>query len=88
MLPPVLGAALLAASLSYVESSQGLVDAPRFEAGNTEFEMADLNGDGYLDLVSIGDHGNPLIGAQEEGIMAWLGDGHGGWAYSHAGELG
>ena len=88
MLPPVLGAALLAASLSYVESSQGLVDAPRFEAGNTEFEMADLNGDGYVDLVSVGDHGNPLIGSQEEGVMTWLGDGHGGWAYSHAGELG
>jgi hypothetical protein len=88
MLPPVLGAALLAASLSYVESSQGLVDAPRFEAGNTEFEMADLNDDGFLDLISIGDHGNPLIGSQEQGVMTWLGDGRGGWTYRYAGNLG
>ncbi len=88
MLPPLLGSALLAASLAYVDSSQGLLGTPTFESGNTEFEMADLNGDGYVDLVSIGDHGNPLIGAQEEGVMVWLGDGHGGWTYRRAGELG
>jgi hypothetical protein len=88
MFPHLLGAALLAASLSYVESSQGLLDTPRFEAGNTEFEMADLDGDGFLDLASIGDHGNPLIGSQEQGVMAWLGDGRGGWTYRHAGDLG
>ncbi len=88
MLPPLVGAALLAASLSYIESSQGLLDTPRFEAGNTEFEMADLNGDGFVDLISIGDHGNPLIGSQEQGVMAWLGDGRGGWTYRHAGDLG
>ena len=88
MLPTMLGTALLAATLAYVDSSQGLLDTPRFEAGNTEFEVADLNGDGFVDLVSIGDHGNPLIGSQEQGVMAWLGDGHGGWTYRRAGELG
>lgn len=88
MLPSLAGAALLAASLAYVESSQGLLDNPAFESGDTEFEMADLNGDGFVDLVSIGDHGNPGIGSQEEGVMVWLGDGRGGWTYRHAGELG
>lgn len=73
--------------LSYVESSTGL-EPPALEGGYTEVEMADLDGDGNVDLVSVGDHGNPLVNAQEEGIMVWFGDGTGRWSYARFGHLG
>ena len=62
----VLGAALAVATataqtLSFVERSSGL-SQPGLEAGNTELEFWDVNGDGHPDLVSFGDHGNPGIG--------------------------
>lgn len=76
-----------AQSLTYIESSSGL-KPPTFDGGDTEFEMADLNQDGQIDLVSVGDHGNPLIGTDEEGIMVWLGDGLGQWTWRHYGHLG
>lgn len=75
-------------TLSYIDCSTGLIDQPPWEDGDTEFEMEDLNGDGNVDLISIGDHGNPLIGSGEQGIMVWLGDGRGNWSYRHAGNLG
>ena len=56
------------AQLSYVESSQGL-DAVAFDGGLTEVEMGDVNGDGHVDLVTIGDHGSPDIGTPQHGIM-------------------
>lgn len=65
-------------SISYVESSQGLVP-PQLDAGRTELEMADVNDDGDIDIISIGDHGNPING-QEYGIMVWFGDGTGSWS--------
>lgn len=65
-------------SLSYTESSQGLVP-PQLDGGRTELEMADVNNDGEIDIISIGDHGNPING-QEYGIMVWFGDGAGGWS--------
>lgn len=66
------------APLTYVESSTGL-DVIRWESGPTEVELADLNGDGDLDIVSIGDHGNPLVNSEEQGLMVWFGDGTGTW---------
>ncbi len=77
-----------ARALSYVECSAGLVDQPAWEAGNSEFEMEDVNGDGHVDLVSIGDHGNPLISSGEQGLMVWFGDGRGNWVHGHAGAFG
>ena len=73
-------------TLSYVESSTGL--SLQLEAGRTELEFADLNADGNPDLISVGDHGNPLINSQEHGIMVWFGDGAGSWTLSQTGELG
>lgn len=75
-------------AIAYAECSAGLVDQPLWESGDTEFELEDVNGDGHVDLVSIGDHGNPLIQSGEQGLMVWLGDGLGHWTYRNAGNFG
>jgi hypothetical protein len=79
----VLSAVLLTAgsvrALSYVESSNGLSD-PGLESGRSELEFADINNDGNVDILSIGDHGNPYVGTQEHGVITWFGDGQGNWS--------
>lgn len=65
-------------SLNYIESSQGLIP-PNMEGGRTEIEMFDINRDGKLDLLSIGDHGSPYVNTDQHGIMVWFGDGRGNW---------
>ncbi|MFB3909098.1 MAG: FG-GAP-like repeat-containing protein [Candidatus Eisenbacteria bacterium] len=75
------------ADLQYVESSTGLTP-PELEAGRTEVEFSDVNADGRLDLVSIGDHGNPYVNTDEHGIMVWFGDGLGGWSCFQTGQFG
>jgi hypothetical protein len=50
--------------------------------------MADINLDGHIDLVSIGDHGSPFIGTQEHGIMVYYGDGEGRWSVYQNGNFG
>ncbi|GAB4368704.1 MAG: hypothetical protein Kow0042_09990 [Calditrichia bacterium] len=71
----------------YVESSQGL-QTPALEGGRTELELADVNNDGHLDILSIGDHGSPFINTQEHGIMVWFGDGAGQWSVFQYGNFG
>lgn len=72
-------------TLTYVESSNGL-EPPYWEGGHTELEMGDVNADGLLDIVSIGDHGSPLY--DYYGIMVWFGDGAGNWVREMAGDFG
>lgn len=74
-------------SLQYVESSDGLIP-PELESGRTEVEMADVNADGKLDLVCIGDHGSPYINTDEHGVMVWFGDGTGSWSVHQTGDFG
>jgi hypothetical protein len=74
-------------SLSYVQSSTGLGN-PEMDGGRTELEFADVNGDGHIDLLSIGDHGNPYINTQQHGIMVWFGDGNGNWEVYQNGDFG
>jgi hypothetical protein len=74
-------------AVTYVESSAGL-DQPGMDGGDSELEFGDVNGDGHIDLVSVGDHGNPLVNTLEEGIMVWLGNGLGGWTHRQYGYLG
>ncbi len=74
-------------SLEYIESSSGLQN-PGLERGRTELEMADINQDGHIDILSIGDHGSPYINTQEHGIMVWFGDGQGNWSVYQNGEFG
>jgi hypothetical protein len=72
---------------TYVESSNGL-GIPALEGGRTELEFADINGDGHLDILSIGDHGSPYINTQQHGIMVWFGDGTGNWSVYQNGNFG
>jgi hypothetical protein len=72
---------------TYVESSNGL-GVPSLEGGRTELEFADINGDGHLDILSIGDHGSPYINSQQHGIMVWFGDGTGNWSVYQNGNFG
>jgi len=73
--------------LSYIESSTGL-EPPQWDGGRTEIEMGDVNGDGNVDLVSIGDHGSPYINTNEHGVMVWFGDGLGNWSIFQDGDFG
>lgn len=72
---------------AYVDSSAGLIP-PTLDGGPTEIEIGDVNGDGFLDLVSVGDHGSPLVGTDQHGVMVWLGDGAGNWTLEMSGHFG
>jgi hypothetical protein len=74
-------------NLVYEQLTNGLT-YPEFEGGRTEFEMEDVNQDGHVDLISIGDHGCPYVNADEHGIMVWLGDGAGNFTNHMTGEFG
>ncbi|MEW6249246.1 MAG: FG-GAP-like repeat-containing protein [Planctomycetota bacterium] len=76
-----------AGQLNYTERSNGL-GTPGLEGGNTELEFGDVNGDGHLDLVSVGDHGSPYVNTQEHGVMVWFGDGAGQWSVFQYGNFG
>jgi len=73
--------------LTLVSRSAGL-ENPDKEEGNTELELHDLNGDGHLDIVSVGDHGSPYVNSGEHGIMVWLGSGAGSWTVHQTGNFG
>ena len=72
---------------NFVESSTGM-GYPQWESGMTELEFADIDMDGYVDILSIGDHGSPNINATEHGIMVWFGDGTGSWSVEMTGNFG
>ena len=74
--------------LTYIESSNGL-NSIALESGRTEVEMADINKDGNIDFLSVGDHGNPNVNTQEHGIMVWFGNGTGdNWVIQQTGNFG
>ncbi len=74
-------------AFQYVESSTGM-SYPDWESGPTELEFADINMDGYIDILSIGDHGSPYINTQQHGIMVYFGDGTGSWSAEMTGNFG
>ena len=74
-------------ALEYIEFSNGLQN-PQLEAGRTEVEFVDINADGNIDIISIGDHGSPYVNTQEHGIMVWFGDGAGNWDVYQNGNFG
>ena len=74
-------------NLSYIESSTGL-NYPDWDGGRTELEFADMNADGFIDIVSVGDHGCPYINTSQHGIMVWFGDGTGSWSVQMTGNFG
>ncbi|MFM9995545.1 MAG: FG-GAP repeat domain-containing protein [Phycisphaerales bacterium] len=90
LLCPLVGGGALAQTttpLNYVESSTGLFP-PQWEGGRTTLMLADVNGDGHPDIVSIGDHGSPNINSQLHGVSVWFGDGVGGWTSYQTGTFG
>lgn len=76
-----------AAAVTLVSRSQGL-ELPSKEEGNTEFEVADVNGDGYPDIVSVGDHGSPYVNSDQHGIMTWTGSRNTVWTVYQYGDFG
>ncbi|OGC43532.1 hypothetical protein A2Y85_01890 [candidate division WOR-3 bacterium RBG_13_43_14] len=74
-------------ALTYIESSVGL-ETPAMEAGRTELELVDINQDGNIDILSIGDHGSPYVNTQEHGVMVWFGNGQGTWSVYQNGNFG
>ncbi|TKJ42106.1 hypothetical protein CEE37_00055 [candidate division LCP-89 bacterium B3_LCP] len=74
-------------ALEYTEYSGGL-GFPQWEGGRSEIEMADIDQDGNIDLISIGDHGSPYINTDEHGIMVYFGDGDGRWQVYMNGNFG
>jgi hypothetical protein len=74
--------------LSYEESSSGL-EPPALDGGPIGLEFGDVNADGFVDLVSIGDHGSPNVGTLQHGVMVWFGNGTGAnWSVFMNGEFG
>ncbi|HEC78095.1 MAG TPA: hypothetical protein ENI34_03010 [candidate division WOR-3 bacterium] len=73
--------------LDYVDSSSGL-GTPTMESGRTEVEIVDIDNDGNMDILCIGDHGSPYVNTQEHGVMVWFGDGQGNWTVYQNGDFG
>jgi hypothetical protein len=71
----------------YVEASAGLVP-PTLDGGFTEIEIGDVDRDGHVDLVSVGDHGSPFINTDQHGVMVWFGDGRGAFSVFQFGNFG
>jgi hypothetical protein len=71
--------------LNYNRITSGLTQ-PQFKSGRTDFAMADMNLDGHVDILTIGDHGSP--GTDQNGIMIWLGDGQGNFNLQKEGNFG
>lgn len=63
-------------SLSYQRITNGLAE-PDFDEGPTDFVFDDINMDGNIDILSVGDHGSPNFNSAQHGIMVWFGDGSG-----------
>ena len=78
----------LARGLSYVSAGPSGAAFPDWEGGDTELEFADVDRDGNVDLISIGDHGSPYINADEHGVMVYFTDGAGGWSIHMEGNFG
>ena len=74
-------------TLNLLSKSSGL-ENPVKEEGKTELELADINNDGHLDIISVGDHGSPYVNSDEHGIMVWLGNGEGSWTVHQSGNFG
>ncbi len=64
-------------------------NALQLEGGMTQVRLADLNKDGHLDIVSIGDHGSPYVNTNQHGISVFFGNSTGtGWSLYQNGGFG
>ena len=84
----ILPSSMLHGQLTYQTITSGL-SAVSFEGGDSEIELGDIDGDGDLDIVTIGDHGSPNVNVTEAGIMVWKNNGTGTtWSLTKNGNLG
>ena len=74
-------------TLSYQRITNGL-DEPDFDEGRTDFVFDDINMDGHVDILSVGDHGSPNFNSTQHGIMVWFGDGQGNFENYMNGQFG
>ncbi len=74
-------------ALVYVEANHGL-SQPRWEGGRSALVLADINRDGFIDILTVGDHGSPFINTNMAGITVWFGDGNGSWSAYQTGNFG
>ncbi|HZK08169.1 MAG TPA: T9SS type A sorting domain-containing protein [Bacteroidales bacterium] len=73
--------------LSYTRLTNGLT-TPEFDKGRSGFCMDDINMDGHIDILTVGDHGSPNFGTTQHGIIVWFGDGHGNFENFMNGDFG
>ncbi len=74
--------------LDYVNSSTGFQSNPELHEGRSGLELADIDNDGNIDILAVGDHGSPYFGTEEHGVMVWFGDGAGNWSLFQYGNFG
>jgi len=73
-------------ALDYYSAGQGINDFVTFESGETDFRFCDINSDGFVDIVSVGDHGSP--DDNQTGILVFFNDGNGNFDVGQYGEFG
>ena len=73
--------------ITFIPKSTGL-ETPEKDGGGTELELADINNDGHLDIICVGDHGSPYVNTDQHGIMVWINDGTGVWSVIQVGNFG
>lgn len=79
---------LVEAQLTYSVVTSGL-NSISFDGGGTELECGDVDGDGDIDIVSVGTHGAPNVNATEAGVMVWKNNGTGtNWSAGKSGNFG
>ncbi len=74
------------AQFNYTQVTTGLTDV--YESGNTIFALGDIDNDGDIDIISVGDHYGGIV-ANEMGIMVFKNNGSGtAWVKTMSGEFG
>ncbi len=77
-----------ARGVQFIDVSPSGAQFPEWDGGDTGLCFADIDQDGHLDFLSIGDHGSPYVGTSQHGIMVYFGDGVGGWSIHMEGNFG
>ena len=76
----------LQAQFTYTQVTTGLTDI--YESGNTLFALGDIDNDGDIDIISVGDHWGGVM-ANQMGIMVFKNNGNGtAWTKSMSGTFG
>ena len=84
----LLSSPLRAQNISFTIDSTAF-NAITLDGGLVQAKFADVNQDGHLDMLTIGDHGSPNINTNQHGICVFFGNGTGtGWSLFQNGNFG